>query len=135
MSEADSLAAPAGFSRLHPPGKFVNRAGIFFIREEANGDNTVGAWIGEDQTNSEGFAHGGFLLAFADFAISYTTMGVTLNLSTDFLRPVRAGSWIEARIVERKRSKHLIFADAVAICDGHELLRISGVFRPFEKKT
>ncbi|MDB5583572.1 MAG: thioesterase superfamily protein [Bradyrhizobium sp.] len=134
MSEVDA-PPPPGFARLHPPGRFVNRAGTFFIREEANGDRTIGTWIGEDQTNSEGFAHGGFLLAFADFTISYTTMGITLNLSTDFLRPAPAGSWIEARVVERKRTRSLIFADAVATCNGHDLLRISGLFRPFEKRA
>jgi len=134
MSEADA-APPPGFARLRPPGTFVNRAGQFFVREEENGDRTVGTWISENQANSEGFAHGGFLLAFADFAITFITMGVTLNLSADFLRPARVGDWIEARIVERKRSGSLIFADAVATCADREILRFSGLFRPFEKKT
>ena len=117
MSEADA-APPPRFARMRSPGTFVNRAGQFFVREEENGDHTVGIWIGENQANSEGFAHGDFLLAFADF-----------------LRPARVGDWIEARIVERKRSGGLIFANAAATCAGREVLRFSGLVQPFEKKT
>lgn len=132
MSEIEA-SPPPGFARMRPPGTFVNRVGEFFVREEANGERTVGTWVGKNQANSEGFAHGGFLLAFADFAITFITMGVTLHLSADFLRPARVGDWIEARIVERKRSGRLIFADAVANCADREILRFSGLLRPFEK--
>ena len=125
---------PPGFVRMHPPGTFVNRAAQFFVRDEVDGSRTVGTRITEDQANSEGFAHGGFLLTFADFAMSYVLTGITLSMSADFLRPARVGDWIEARIASRKRTRHLLFADAVATCEGKDILRMSGLFRPFERK-
>jgi len=129
------LGPPPDFAPLHPPGRFVNRAGRFYVRTEPDGAHTVGCRIGEDQANSENFAHGGFLLAFADFALSYIVKGVTLNLTADFIRGARVGDWIQATIVERKRSSSLIFADAIIRTDRHELMRVGGLFRPFEKKA
>lgn len=128
-------APPEGFEPMTPPGLFLNRAAFFFGRKEEDGATTVGTWITPDQANSEGVAHGGFLLTFADFAMTYVLTGITLNLSADFLRPARVGEWLEARIAPRRRSASLIFADAIASCSGKDVLRVSGVFRPFEKRA
>lgn len=126
---------PPGFERLPSRSPYVNHACTFYLREADDGTRTVGAWVGPVQANSEGFAHGGFLLTFADFALSILTMGITLSVTADFLRPARVGDWIEAAIKIRKRSDSLIFADAIIIGNGQELMRIGGLFRPFEKKS
>ena len=49
--------------------------------------------------------------------------------------PARSGDWIEARINIRKSSAALIFADAILVSGKHELMRVGGLFRPFEKKS
>jgi hypothetical protein len=126
-------APPAGFVPLPSPGAFPNRSGRFYTRALDTPAPVVGTRIGIAQSNSEGFAHGGFLLTFADFAVTMTISGITLNLSADFLRPARIGDWIEARIVTRKRAAGLIFADAIATCEGRDILRVSGLFKPFER--
>lgn len=125
---------PSGFDPLPSKSPFVNRAGTFYVRTESDGSRSVGSWIGYDQSNSEdlghGLAHGGFLLGFADFALCVVTMGVTLTLSAEFLRPARVGQWIQARIIVRKASKNLIFADAIVTSEEGEVLLGSGLFRP-----
>ena len=128
-------APPPGFAPLATRSPFVSRAGEFFIRQEEDGSQSVGTWVGQDQANSEGFVHGGFLLTFADFAMTTVTTGITLTLSADFLRPARIGDWIQATIVVRKASDTLVFADAITTCDDRALMRISGLFRPFKKRT
>ncbi len=125
---------PPGFVRLVTPGIFPGRAGRYYVKDRDGRAPIVGSRIGPSQSNSEGFAHGGFLLAFADFAVTIILSGITLNLSADFLRPARIGDWIEAAIVTRKRSADLIFADAVATCNGRDVLRVSGLFKPFGKR-
>jgi len=129
---------PPGFDPLTSKSPFVNRAGAFFVRTESDGSRSVGSWIGYDQSNSEdlanGLAHGGFLLGFADFALCEVTMGVTLTLSAEFLRPARVGQWIQAQIVIRKASRSLIFADAIVTSEEQEVLLGSGLFRPIEKR-
>ena len=126
---------PEGFTPLRSKSPFVNGVGAFFVRKESDGSRTIGAVISESQANSEGYAHGGYLLTFADFALTIVTNGITVNITADFLRPARVGDWIEARINIRKASSALIFADAVVMSGKHELMRVGGLFRPFEKKA
>lgn len=123
------------FRPLASRSPFVNGAGDFYIRDNADGTRSVGTWIGEPQLNAERFAHGGFLLTFADFTMSTTTHAITLNINADFLRPARLGAWIEGLIRVRKQSPTLIFADEIITSEGEELMRVSGLFRPFEKRT
>lgn len=125
---------PEGYRVLPSRSPFVNRTATFYLRDESDGSRRVGTWIGEQQANSEGFAHGGFLLTFADFALSILTHAITLNITADFLRPGRLGDWIEMTVVERKRSSTLVFADALVTSGEVELMRVSGLFRPFESK-
>lgn len=129
-----SQAVPAGFEPLFSDSPFVQHAGNFHVRTDADGRKVVGCRIGHEHSNTEGYAHGGFLATFADFALSDSVMGITLNLTLDYMRPAQTGQWIEAVIVERKRSESLVFADAVIRSDGRDLVRISGVFRPFFKR-
>lgn len=126
---------PQGFEPMGAPGVSPGRAGRYFVKDRDGPSPVVGTRIGVNQSNREGFAHGGFLLAFADFATTIIVSGITLNLSADFMRPARIGDWIEARIITRKRSAGLIFADAITTCEGRDLLRITGLFKPFGKST
>ncbi|MFC3173764.1 hotdog domain-containing protein [Novosphingobium bradum] len=127
------MSVPAGYVPYGGNSPFVRHAAQFH-RREADGRRWVGCRIGVEQANSEGYAHGGFLAAFADFALADTVMGITLSLTIDYIRPARLGDWIEAEIIERKRSASLVFADAM-VCSGRcDLVRISGVFRPFVKR-
>ena len=125
---------PAGFEPLQIPSVFVNRASEFFVRDRDGPRPTVGAWISEQQSNSEGVAHGGFLLTFADVALTMMIKGITLSLSADFIRPAPMGGWIEAQVLTRRRSDNLIFADAMTLCEGRPILRVSGLFKPFVKR-
>ena len=120
---------PPGFEPL-ATSAFFDRFGALYVRQEEDGSRTLGGWIRHDHSNSEGFAHGGFLLSFADCALSQSTSGVPLNLTADFLRPVRVGQWMQARVSIRKASARLIFADAVVTCEDRDVLRVSGLLRP-----
>jgi acyl-coenzyme A thioesterase PaaI-like protein len=126
---------PDGFRPFVTGNPFITRAGTFYSRQEADGTQSIGTVIGLEQSNSEGFAHGGFLMAFADLALTIVSMGITLNLSADFVRAARIGDWIEGRVIVRKRTPRLIFADSIVTCGARDILRISGIFQPFEKQT
>jgi acyl-coenzyme A thioesterase PaaI-like protein len=128
-------AVPDGFMPYEGNSPFVQHAADFFTRALPEGRRIVGCRVGHNQSNTEGFAHGGFVAAFADFALSDTVMGITLSLTIDYLRPAQVGNWIEAEIIERKRSASLVFADAVVRSGAREMARISGVFRPFVKRN
>lgn len=123
-------STPAGFRPLSTDGAFLARAGRLFIRENGNGACNVGTRIEQAQSNSERFAHGGFLLTFVDVALSLVTHGEMLSLSNDFLRPARCGSWIVAQVQIQKSSRSLIFVDAQVMADDILLMRGQGLYRP-----
>ena len=125
---------PPGFRPVSLMNPFIDRVGVFYVRTEEDGSQALGSWIGHDQSNSQGFAHGGFLLSFADYALSHLTSGIPLNLTANFLRPARVGQWMQARVSVRKASARLIFADAIVSCEDREVLRVSGLLRPIEKR-
>jgi hypothetical protein len=116
--------------------RFVNLSGTFFIRSEESVGPTFGTWIGEEQADAERVVDRGFLLTFADFAMTEVTNGITVNISADCMGSARVGDWIEATVAVRSESSALIFADAViALATGHELMRVHGLFRPFKRRA
>jgi acyl-coenzyme A thioesterase PaaI-like protein len=125
---------PPGFAPLPSRSPFVNRSGQFFSKTDEDGRVIVGTWVGPEQSNAENVAHGGFLLAFADFALTVVGMCVTLSLTGDFMRPAPLGAWLEAKVMIRKQSAHLLFADTLIETDGEPILRVTGVFKPFVRR-
>ena len=136
-SEEDDLSdrvPSANFRRFASRSPFVNRIGAFWIRDNEDGSKTVGTFIDVPQSNAEQFAHGGFLMAFCDFALSTVVVGITLTMSVDFFRAARIGDWVEARIVQRKRTSTIVFADASVEIGGRVVMSAKGLFQPFVKK-
>lgn len=129
-SEPEPRTPPEGFQPLKSRSPFVQQSGAFFIRRDEGGA-TVGCWIDKAQLNAESAAHGGFMLTFADFALSQATEAITVNLSMDFMRPARLGDWIEAEIRIRKSSRTLVFADALIESNGLTIGRATAVLVPF----
>jgi acyl-coenzyme A thioesterase PaaI-like protein len=129
------MPPPPGFELLPARSPFMVRAGEFFILREQGGTCIVGTWVQTEHSNAEGFAHGGFLLAFADVVLTVVTVGITISLSADFLRPARTGSWLQARVNVRKRSDSVVFADAIITDGSVDMMRVSAVLRPFGKRT
>jgi acyl-coenzyme A thioesterase PaaI-like protein len=124
------MILPAGFESLCCDSPFVERAGNFVALRGEDGIEAVGAFIDHDQSNSRGYAHGGFLLSFAGLALSVTTRFEIASMTAEFLRPARIGSWIEARVNVRKSSSALIFADAIVTSENVEVMLVTGLLRP-----
>jgi hypothetical protein len=125
----------AGFVPLSSSCPYVTRSGTFFIRPQEGAGTRIGTWLGENQADSEGVVDRGFLLAFADFALTEVTEAITLKLSADYMGSARTGDWIEATVFVRSRSSSLIFAEVVIAAEsGDELMRVHGTFRPYKKR-
>ena len=74
-------------------------------------------WYFINQSNLNEVAHGGFLMAYADsvggfFAYNTVKKGiVTINLNSQFIRPVPVGAWLEAVGKVKKYGKRLVFVN------------------------
>ena len=111
------LQIPRGFKPYKTiEGKFAAYIGPYFLKRKF--PNTIfGTYIENYQSNLNEVAHGGFLMAYADsvggfFAYNTVKKGiVTINLNSQFIRPVPVGSWLEAIGEVKKYGKRLVFVN------------------------
>jgi acyl-coenzyme A thioesterase 13 len=127
---------PAHYKLLVLKSAFAHHLGEFYERISPTG-RSVAIRVQPQHCNSQGVAHGGFLLALADLALSYGTYDpgeapprITLSISTDFAGVARQGEWVEAHVDVQKAGRRVIFANCF-ICVGEKrIVRASGVFVP-----
>lgn len=132
------LEPPPGFVPIAVRCPFVLAMGLPLYQQFVSPElRHVGLRAGEAQCNAAGFLHGGFLLSLADFALSYGTFvegdrppGISLSVTVDFMRPAKAGEWLEIAVATRKRSQNLLFAEGLITADGKSVARASGLFSP-----
>tara|TARA_B100000902_G_scaffold382641_1_gene420550 strand:+ start:617 stop:1039 length:423 start_codon:yes stop_codon:yes gene_type:complete len=111
------LQIPRGFKPYKTiEGKFADHIGPYFLKKPF--PNTIfGTFVENYQSNLNEVAHGGFLMAYADsvggfFAYNTVKKGiVTINLNSQFIRPVPVGSWLEATGEVKKYGKRLVFVN------------------------
>ena len=137
----DSAVPPDGFVPLASRSPFIQALGApLFERLVDPTCRHLTVRVAEQHCNADGHAHGGFIVTIADFALTYGTFregdrppAITLHISTDFMRPVRLGDWLEVVVSTRKQSENLLFADALILAAGEVVARASGVFRPMRR--
>jgi acyl-coenzyme A thioesterase PaaI-like protein len=130
--------APPGYSFIQWPSPYVRHIGApLYQKYHDDGRRTVGTWLGPNQCNRQGYAHGGFLLTLADFAVTYGRFeagewgpNITLQLGAEFIGPAKQGDWIEARTRIFKKSSSLVFAEVHLYVGDAIIVRASGVCRP-----
>ncbi len=123
--------APEGFEPLTGAGAFVDHVGPLHAAGEV-----LGVRVQERHLNRAGTAMGGFLTTLVDAAFGRAVRAesgdgatvATVSLTTDFLRPAAAGSWLEARTEVERLGGRLAFADCSVRADGEEVVRARAVF-------
>ena len=132
--DAAELDIPAGFSRLHLPGPFVDINGPLLARY-TDGKFRIGVRLEERHCNAVGICHGGMHATFADLQIA---IGIvvqadvraflpTINLSLDYVTPGRIGDWLEGETEVIRTTRNLAFGSCILSVDGTPLVRASAV--------
>ena len=120
---------------MRPGGPFIEANGPFFERDEGDGGKVMALLIDERHLNIMDVVHGGALLTFADFAMARymtTTRGetmVTVRMTSDFLRPVVKGDWVEARVESLRMTRSIAFARVTLTARGKTVLTAEGTFQ------
>lgn len=126
---------PPGFSPYAPTGAFLELVGPVHVRGE--GEQRVFALrVEQRHANLGGNAQGGLLAALVDFALGRAIGAetgsagapATVSLTTDFLRLVRPGDWLEAHTEVERIGRTLAFADCSLTVEGREVVRGRAVF-------
>ena len=129
--------APPGWTALAIGGRFVALNGPLYGRRDG-GDLLMGFRVAEGHVNPIGVCHGGMLMSFADMllpvaALKQSDLGdrflPTVSLSADFLAPAMLGAWVEGRARVLRKTRNLVFVEALATADGVPILRTNGIFK------
>src|SRR5919206_2194885 len=112
------MEVPPGFVRFDPQGPFLEQIGPVHVLEEAN-ELVLGIRAEERHADHRGTIQGGLLSTFADFALGRAIEAdadddrdrATVSLTVDYLKPAKAGDWIEARSRVDRVGGMLSFAD------------------------
>lgn len=139
--DSDAAPAPAGFHLIAPRGGFSDVFGPVYI-------DPVGHRIGfraqARHLNPFGSVHGGAISTFADKQIVAvveqeegwpTVHCPTVSLSVDYLGSTKLDAWVEAAVQLLKRTRTLIFTQALISADGVLVGRSNGVYRNFAGST
>lgn len=124
-----------GFSVWPTAGRFVpNLAQVFFM---SKGEYLIfRVAVTPEHCNGFDIVHGGFISTMADSWLGYNvahllpkeTRFVTVSLSVDFLRSVKAGAWLESEIDRIKLGSRLCHASGAILSDGRPVAAMRGVF-------
>ncbi|MEA2495281.1 MAG: hypothetical protein QOJ29_3192 [Thermoleophilaceae bacterium] len=109
--------------------------GPVYARGEG-GERVLAVRLEDRHRNAAGVAHGGLLATLADFALGRAIEidadddqpRMTVSLTTDFLKPVETGSWVEAHTRVERLGGTLAFAECSLVVDGTEVVRARAVF-------
>ena len=126
------MTVPDGFAPLDEGGPFIDLVGPVYARGEG-AERVLALRIEDRHRNIAGKAHGGLLATLVDFSLGRAVAeadaaGVTVSLTTDYLKAVEAGDWVEAHTEVEKAGETLAFADCSLTVDGREVVRARAVF-------
>ena len=97
-------------------------------------DSVLAMRVGHAHTNMHSIAHGGLLATLADSALGYTIAQrahlsvVTVQMSVEYLNPVKPGDWLEAHVRIDKQGKRLIYANCLLQVEDRVMLKANAVF-------
>jgi uncharacterized protein (TIGR00369 family) len=129
------MDVPDGFVPFEEQGPFLEHVGPVYFRPE--GDSLVlGLRAAERHNNHRGTIQGGLLSTFADFVLGRAIEAdaedgkdrATVSLTVDFLKPAKAGDWIESRSRVERVGGTLAFADCSLTVEEREIVRARAVW-------
>ncbi len=129
---ADTI--PSGFEPWQPSSPFMTHLAELGALYRHSADSLLAMRVGQAHTNMHAIAHGGLLATLADSALGFTIAQqaqvsvVTVQMSVEFLNPVKPGDWLEAHVRIDKQGKRLIYATCLLQVAGRVMLKANAVF-------
>lgn len=125
---------PEGFRLSKGRGPYSSHNGPWYDRVEGERFER-GFWMLERHCNSFGLAHGGLIATYLDGLLagqvyrSTGRIGVTINLSVDFLSMGRVGDWMQGDAQVTRHAGDLVFVEGRAHARGRDVARAHAIFK------
>ncbi|KRC70078.1 Thioesterase superfamily protein [compost metagenome] len=125
---------PAGFEPWQPSSPFMTHLAELGALYRRDADSVLAMRVAHAHTNMHAIAHGGLLATLADSALGYTIAQrahlsvVTVQMSVEYLNPVKPGDWLEAHVRIDKQGRRLIYANCLLQVEDRVMLKANAVF-------
>lgn len=131
---------PAGWRKLDLDDPFLDRIGPVFIADPFVGDEVeparFGLRVAPHQCNFAGTCHGGMIASVLDIALgrgmaalSAGAHAPTVTLTIDFMRAAKVDDWLESRVRILRRTRSMVFCDALLLGPEGAVARGNAVFK------
>jgi uncharacterized protein (TIGR00369 family) len=136
MSDAPSLFDPAsaGWKAMRPEG-YPALIGPFWYKREEGGFR-YGFPAEARHLNLGGVVHGGMLMSFADDVLGMTVWEAagrkpctTVQLSTQFISPARAGEFVEGRAEVLRSTRSVVFVRGLVTVGDRTVIHADGIWK------
>ncbi|CAB3953188.1 hypothetical protein LMG6001_03213 [Achromobacter insolitus] len=125
---------PSGFAPWRPSSPFMEHLAELGALYKRDADCVLALRVAQAHTNMHAIAHGGLLATLADSALGHTIAEqaqasvVTVQMSVEYLNPVKPGDWLEAHVRIDKQGRRLIYATCLLQVEGRVMLKANAVF-------
>ena len=128
--------ATAGWKRLQPDG-YPALIGPFWYKRDADGRGFRYAFPAEARhLNMGGVVHGGMLMSFADDTLGMTVWEAagrkpctTVQMSTQFVSPVKLGEFVEGRAEVLRTTRSVVFVRGLVTVGERTIVHADGVWK------
>jgi uncharacterized protein (TIGR00369 family) len=136
MSDAPTLFDPAsaGWKAMRPEG-YPALIGPFWYKREEGGFR-YGFPAEARHLNLGGVVHGGMLMSFADDVLGMTVWEAagrkpctTVQLSTQFISPARAGEFVEGRAEVLRSTRSVVFVRGLVTVGDRTVIHADGIWK------
>ncbi|OZI24431.1 thioesterase [Bordetella genomosp. 7] len=132
---------PEGFTPWSPSSPFMRHLAEVGALYRSNHGHVLALRLADAHTNMHHIAHGGLLATLADSALGFYINQeaglsvVTVQMSVEYLNPVRPGDWLEAHVHIDKQGRRLLYATCLLQVDGRVMLKANAVFAVRASRT
>jgi acyl-coenzyme A thioesterase PaaI-like protein len=134
------MEAPEGWALLELDDPFLDRIGPMFIADPFAGNETEPARfavrIEPHHCSFAGTCHGGLISTVLDIVLGRGTAASiggghtpTVTLTVDFMRAAKNGDWLESRLRILRRTRSMMFCDALLLGPQGPVARATAVFK------
>lgn len=128
--------ATAGWKRLRPDG-YPALIGPFWFRRDAEGSGFRYGFTAEARhLNMGGVVHGGMLMSFADDVLGMTVWEAagrkpctTVQLSTQFIAPVKLGEFVEGKAEVLRTTRSVVFVRGLVAVGDRTIVHADGIWK------
>tara|TARA_Y100000590_G_scaffold122407_7_gene140127 strand:- start:4097 stop:4501 length:405 start_codon:yes stop_codon:yes gene_type:complete len=126
---------PEGYKPFDISQPHIDNMGPGFYKKEEDDQLVLGFYVKEENLNGYGSAHGGLLMALADFTLATSAMRnsdrpvTTVSFHSEFISPAPMGSLLEVRAKVTKKGKSLAFSKGNIRVGEQVILNFGGVLK------